>query len=134
MMTRDVISIELTSRLGAALELLREHDIRHLPVVTGGELRGILSDRDIRTFRPPEVLIEDNVTASIELLDTPLWRVITEEVLTVSPGESIERALDLFVDRRVGALCVVEDGLLVGIVSYVDALRVLRDERRATVS
>ncbi len=133
-MTRDVVSIELTSRLGAALQLLREHDIRHLPVVEEGSLRGILSDRDIRTYRPPDALVEDNVVASIELLDTPLWRVMTDEVLTAGPEESIDRALDLFVDRRVGAICVVEDGLLVGIVSYIDALRALREERRASAT
>lgn len=133
-MTRDVVSIELTSRLGAALQLLREHDIRHLPVVEEGSLRGILSDRDIRTYRPPDALVEDNVVASIELLDTPLWRVMTDEVLTAGPEESIDRALDLFVDCRVGAICVVEDGLLVGIVSYIDALRALREERRASAT
>ncbi len=134
LMTRDVVSIELSSRLGAALQLLREHDIRHLPVVAEGELRGILSDRDIRTYRPPEALVGDNVVASIELLDTPLWRVMTSEVLTAGPEESIDRALDLFVDHRVGAICVVEGGLLVGIVSYIDALRALRDERRAAAT
>ncbi|HGG58193.1 MAG TPA: CBS domain-containing protein [Nannocystis exedens] len=106
--------------------------MRHLPVLNGGQLCGILSDRDIRKFRPPEALLEGNVVAWIALLDTPIWKVMTPEVLSVSPEDCLDRALDFFVNLRVGAVCVVDAGRLVGIVSYIDALRALRDQRRSS--
>lgn len=133
-MTREVISLQSDERLGAAVQLLQDNDIRHLPVVKGDALVGMLSDRDIRTYRPPEAFVDANVVAAIELLDTPVWRAMTHEVLTVAPTDSIDRALDIFVDLRVGAICVTEGAKLLGIVSYVDVLRVLRDERRAAAS
>jgi acetoin utilization protein AcuB len=133
-MTRQVISLQSTERLGAAIELLNDHDIRHLPVLKGDELIGMLSDRDARKYRPPEAFVDSNVVASIELLDTPVWKAMTTEVLTLTPGDPIDRALDIFVDLRVGAVCVLAGPRLVGIVSYVDVLRALRDERRAAAS
>lgn len=133
-MTRQVISLQSTERLGAAIELLNDHDIRHLPVLKGDELIGMISDRDVRKYRPPEAFVDTNVVASVELLDTPVWKAMTTEVLTLTPGDSIDRALDIFVDLRVGAVCVLAGPRLVGIVSYVDVLRALRDERRAAAS
>jgi len=133
-MTREVISIGSSERLGAAVELLHEHGIRHLPVLQGDELCGILSDRDIRKYRPPEALLEGNIVAWIALLDTPIWNVMTPEVLSVSSEDSLDRVLDFFVDLRVGAVCVVDAGRLVGIVSYIDALRALRDQRRRSAN
>lgn len=133
-MTRQVISLQSTERLGAAIELLNDHDIRHLPVLKDTELIGMLSERDVRKYRPPEAFVDSHVVASVELLDTPVWKAMTTEVLTLTPGDPIDRALDIFVDLRVGAVCVCAGPQLVGIVSYIDVLRALRDERRAAAS
>ncbi|MCA9638745.1 MAG: CBS domain-containing protein [Myxococcales bacterium] len=133
-MTRDVITIQSSEPLGAAIQILHDNDIRHLPVLKGEELVGLISDRDIRHYRPPDQMVDENVMATVELLDTPLWQAMTSNVITLTPGDTIDRALDFFVDLRVGAICVVAGPRLVGIVSYVDVLRAIRDQRRANAA
>ena len=128
-MTREVITVQQSARLGAVIQLLHDHDIRHLPVLDGDRLVGVISDRDLRTYRPPPEFVEDNVMASVQMLDTPAHRVMNPSVVAIAPSDSIDRAIDLFIDLRVGALCVLDGDALVGIVSYIDVLRALRQQR-----
>lgn len=131
-MTRDLITVQQSERLGAVIQILHDNDIRHLPVLDGDRLVGLISDRDLRNYRPPAEFVEENVVASVQMLDTPAHRVMNPNVITVRPTDTIDRAIDLFVDLRIGAVCVVDDHALVGIVSYIDVLRALRHARQAT--
>jgi acetoin utilization protein AcuB len=87
-----------------------EHRIRHLPVVTGGRLIGMVSDRDVRSAvaGPP---------------GPGAGRIMTPDPVTVSPDTRIEHAARLMLDRRFGSLPVVDATTLVGIVTYTDLLR-----------
>ena len=110
-MTRDVVTVPSTATVADALDMLNAHTIRHLPVVDGGKVVGILSDRDLRlamTGRPDETSVSD---------------VLTPDPLTVSSGDIVERAARILVDHNVGCVPVVDDGELVGIVTASDLLR-----------
>lgn len=110
-MTRDVVTVPSTATVADALDMLNAHTIRHLPVVEGGKVVGILSDRDLRlaiTGRPDETTVAD---------------VLTRDPVTVSPDATVETAARLLVDHNVGCVPVVEDGELVGIVTASDLLR-----------
>jgi acetoin utilization protein AcuB len=90
--------------------MMDEHRIRHLPVVAGGRLVGVLSDRDVRS-------------AVAESTGTVAGRIMTADPVTVTPQTRIEHAARVMLDARFGSLPVLDGSALVGIVTYTDLLR-----------
>jgi acetoin utilization protein AcuB len=125
-MTRKVITIEKEAGIFEAQEKLAEHRIRHLPVVDAdNRLIGIVTDRDIRSampyslFKDPGNQVEREKLAGLKIRD-----IMTVQPKTISPGYTIQDALLLIEEMRVGALPVVdEQGKLKGIISVRDLLR-----------
>lgn len=110
-MSRDVITVPPSATVADALDTLNANAIRHLPVVDGGRVVGILSDRDLRlalTDRPDDASVSD---------------VMSKDPLTVPPDAPVEDAAHLLVEHSVGCLPVVDDGELVGILTASDLLR-----------
>lgn len=108
-----------------ARELLEQHRINQLPVVAKGKLVGIVTDRDLRDAFP-SVLDEaagsrrgrgkaDPATITVE-------SIMSSNVLTIAPDEPMATAVRKIRDQRVGALPVVEDGKIVGILARSDVL------------
>jgi acetoin utilization protein AcuB len=115
-MVAPVVTVTPDTLVGAARDLLRQHAIRHLPVLEDGLLVGIVSERDL-------------LRATSQAL--PLREVMTRTVFVLSPGTSIREAARLFRDRRFGAVPVLDGRRLVGIVSVTDVLRVPAEQPRA---
>jgi acetoin utilization protein AcuB len=109
-MTSYPITIMPTEKLPKAVELMQQHKFRSLPVVDDGKLVGIITDRDIRTN-----------LSRLEALE--VGRVMTTKVLTVTPHTSVWDAAHLLSEREIGAMPVVEEGVVVGIVSTTDLLK-----------
>jgi acetoin utilization protein AcuB len=128
-MTPDPFSVKATSNVRQLLRVLAEADVRHLPVVDDGALVGIVSDRDLRGYGPTLIDAIEHPEAAREALTQPASKVMTADVVTVNPETEVADAIDLMIEHRIGALPVVEPGSarLLGIVSYVDALRAARD-------
>ena len=130
LMTESVRTIRETDRVGEACELLTTLGIRHLPVVNDdGEVTGMLSDRDVRTLG---VGLVGNGSAAEEWkarFDRPVSALMSANVTTIEPSADILEVVDLMLEEQIGALPVVdpETSDLVGIVSYVDVLRGVRD-------
>jgi acetoin utilization protein AcuB len=126
-MTSSPRTIDLNTTIGQAWEELRELDVRHLPVVDGKDLVGIVSDRDFATLPSPPLVRQ--LIGSPELsLDAPVSTIMTGAPVSVTTDEDVAVAVDLMLDKKVGALPVLSaDGVVVGVVSYVDVLRSLRD-------
>ena len=104
-----------------------ERGIRHMPVLgDDGRLVGIVSDRDLRR---PDTLDDDPNVVHPYLLDNhvKVEQIMTPDPVTVEVDDDVRRALDLLVTRRYGALPVIDQGRLVGIISTVDLLRAFRD-------
>ncbi len=117
-MTGEPAFADVTQSAKAAAEAMHELDVRHLPVVDGRELVGILSDRDLRAFT-----IGDGDLGQSSVAD-----IMSADVLSLSPEDPASDVVDLMVEHKVGAVPVVDaSGALVGIVSYVDVLEALRD-------
>ena len=122
-MSRDPVAVAPDASLADALRLTREHRVRHLPVVRGGELAGILSDRDIRTVMPSPLTVADAERAAF-LERTPVSQVMTADVITTGPNDTVEDAAKLLIRNRVGCLPVVDaHGRLLGILTESDILR-----------
>lgn len=129
-MTPDPYSVSATSSVRHVLRMLSEADVRHLPVVEGGALVGIVSDRDLRGLAALETdTALEEPEAARRALAQPASAVMSADLLTVNPETELSEAIDLMIEHRVGALPVVEPDStkLLGIVSYVDALRAARD-------
>lgn len=128
-MTREPYVALVRDSLRTVLRKLAEADIRHLPVVHDGTLVGIVSDRDLRGVAPSSLDVEERPREAARILAQPVSDVMSPDVVTVSPGDDIVEAIDLMIEHRIGAVPVVDpsNSELVGIVSYVDALRAARD-------
>ncbi len=122
-MTTVLVTVRPDSPVAEAQHLMRHRRIRHLPVVEGGRLAGIITDRDVRTTLPSPAT--SLAVAEIRyLLDRLLvGRVMTRPVITIGPDATIAEAVDLVLARRIGALPVMEGDRLVGIITETDLLR-----------
>jgi len=126
MTENPVTSTELMS-VAEALGLLYELDVRHLPVVRGRELVGIISDRDFRAFTGVD---EDEAIDAVESARVAtVGNFMNTSPVKVDPETNIREVLELMLLHRVGAIPVadLDTGDLLGIVSYVDLLRVLQE-------
>jgi acetoin utilization protein AcuB len=124
-MTPEPVTISEDESMGEALMLMRRHNIRHLPVVNGNILVGIVTDRDLRRASPSLLsgIAEDRYK---EVLDgTSVARIMTREPFTVRLDTELGEAVGLLVEKKLGSLPVVNGAELVGIFTEVDALRVL---------
>jgi len=128
LMTTALVTIKPGDTVREALAKMEDQEIRHLPVVEGKRLAGMVSDRDLREYRLPVLEEIENPEYADDLLDTPVSEVMNTDLVTLHPAESIKTAIDLMLEYGVGALPVVDRHRdeLVGILSYVDVLRHLR--------
>jgi CBS domain-containing protein len=126
-MTEGPASVRSTVSLREAISVLESLRVRHLPVIDRkGEIVGILSDRDLRTYSLAEALPELPLDAIAVRLEQPVSQFMSTAVFAVSPDADAEEIANLMIDEQIGAVPVIDsDGTLVGIVSYVDMLREL---------
>jgi acetoin utilization protein AcuB len=125
-MARKVATVDKAHSLLEAQKLMKEHQIRHLPVVDSeNTLVGIVTDRDIRSALPYSLAIGESDSeerrkyAHMKVVD-----VMTTDLLTISPNHTLQDAILLIEQKKVGAFPVVDDdNKLVGILSVRDLLR-----------
>lgn len=125
-MTREVITVDQEANIFEAQELMAENKIRHLPVVDEDyRLIGIVTDRDIRSALPYSFFKETYSEEKKRKLSTlRVKNIMSKEPIVVTPSHTIQDALLLIQDSKVGALPVVDDrGKLSGIISVRDLLR-----------
>ncbi|MCK8600553.1 CBS domain-containing protein [Desulfoferrobacter suflitae] len=109
-----------------AREMMDEHRISHLPVTDGkAGLLGIVTDRDLK-----EAWASSATTLSVYELTYVLQKlvianVMTKNVITATPDMTIERAARIILDHKIGALPVLKNGKLVGIITTTDLMDVL---------
>ena len=125
-MTRKVVTVAPEEGIFNAQELMAANKIRHLPVVeTDGRLIGIITDRDIRSALPYKFFKESpSAKEKKKLSQLKIKDIMTQNPMTISPAHTLQDALLMIQDARVGALPVVdENGILDGIISVRDLLR-----------
>jgi acetoin utilization protein AcuB len=124
-MTEPVVAVKPGDLLLDAAALMVDHDIRHLPVIDGEAVVGMLSDRDIRTLAgDPARLTEPAFNENLRTLT--VRDAMVDDVITVAGDHPLQDVAHAFASERIGAIPVVAPGgKLIGIVSYLDALRAL---------
>ncbi|MEX0806935.1 MAG: CBS domain-containing protein [Candidatus Binatia bacterium] len=121
-MTKNPLVMTPAETIGQADELMAENKIRQLPVVDGGALLGIITDRDIRSFLAGPSFLDPEERA--KALKTGVRDIMTAEPLTLAPDDDLREAVELLIEEKIGGIPVVDEAEgLVGIVTYVDVLR-----------
>ena len=127
LMTPNPVTVDLNASTADAWDIMREHEIRHVPVVDGGVLVGMLSDRDLGPLDIGRILAFDGAAAVRAELARPVIDRMSVDVVSVHTETEVSDVIDLLLEARVGAVPVVrpDSREIVGIVSYVDVLRAL---------
>jgi CBS domain-containing protein len=123
-MTRDVRACEPNATVADAAKVMAQEDVGPVPIVEDGRLVGIVTDRDI-VVRVVAEGRDPNATTVKEIAST--------ELVTVSPGDDLDEALNLLAARQVRRLPVVEGERLVGIVAQADIARLGKDKKTGEV-
>ena len=126
-MTKKVFSVSPDDYLSDALSLMKEKGIKHVPVVKGGKLKGIISDRDIKEYSPSKATSLDIYELHYILAKTKVKEMMTTGVITTTSDAPVEEAAMIMLDRSIGCLPVVDEGNLAGIISDKDIFRALVD-------
>ncbi len=124
-MTRNPLTVVPDDSLRKAQLLMRQGRLHHLPVVEGVRVVGILTDRDIWQ-RCPSGVFDGGADAAADLMDyLRVMGVMTLQPVTIAPDTAIARAARLLREKNVGALLVVENSELLGIITEGDIIDAL---------
>ncbi len=123
MLVRDVmrspaVVIPAATTLQNAYRTMREKGIRHLPIVDGDTLVGVVTDRDLR-------LATSSLAPSPFPADSAVSTIMSRSPLTAAAWDPIEEAARVMRERKIGCLPVVEDGRVIGIITGLDLLDAL---------
>jgi CBS domain-containing protein len=132
LMTRDPTIVVPEASVAEAWDLMRDLDIRHLPVVEGRTLVGMVSDRDFGRMDMAGILASEGADALREELATPVVKIMSADVIWVDTEADLGDVVSLLIEHKVGALPIVSPGTrdVVGILSYIDVLKVLESSLR----
>ena len=127
-MTKNVLTVKVTDNLHEAIDLIKKNHIRHLPVLDGKEIVGMVSRTDINrlTFSSLFENQEGADEAVLEMLTIP--QVMTQKPRTVEASLSIRDVAEILTVEEYHALPVVENGGLVGIVTTTDIIKYMLEQ------
>jgi acetoin utilization protein AcuB len=126
-MNTKVVTITQDERATVAKKILKDKNIRHLPVVAGKKLIGLVTNMGIRKAEASPVPSLGIHELGDLLEKITVGEIMTRNIIAISPDISIEEATTLLHDNKIGCLPVVEDGNLVGIITEDDVMEILID-------
>jgi len=115
-MTRTPHVIGVEQSLAAAHQLMRSNGIRHLPVLHGGKLVGVVSQRDLHFVESLRDVNPD---------DVPVEEAMTQDVYAVPPRTPLREVVNEMAERKLGSAVVIEGQKIVGVFTTIDALDTL---------
>ncbi|WP_158209499.1 CBS domain-containing protein [Myroides phaeus] len=125
-MASDIVKLNITDSLTYAEGLFKKHKIRHLPVVSGNKLVGILSYTDLLKISLAETVGEND-----EIIDMTVYNMFTieqvmvKDVITIQADENVREAAEILVEKDFRSLPVMEGDMLVGILTTTDLIKYL---------
>ena len=125
-MTEHVVTLKKNDSLEKAEKLFKKHHIRHIPVVNGGTIIGMLSYTDLLRISFADSAFEDD-----EFVDSVVYNMFTIEqvmvkkIISVNPSTSIKEVAEILAKSEFHALPIVDNNTLVGIVTSTDLINYL---------
>lgn len=125
-MTENVITLKKSDSLETAEKLFKKHHIRHIPVVRGNVIIGMLSYTDLlRISFADSVYDDDDHVDSIVYNMFNIEQVMAKKIVSVNPSSSIKEVAEILAKSEFHALPVVDKNILVGIVTTTDLINYL---------
>lgn len=144
LMTSKVFTVSPHDMIDRVFFLIHYEKVRHLPVIEKGKVIGIVSDRDMYKALGPKSnsnAIEPNQTnTELHVIPKKVMNIMRRGVITITPETMASEAAGIMAEHKIGALPVVKDEKLVGILSATDILRVFsklehaREEREKRIA
>ncbi|MBW4050403.1 MAG: CBS domain-containing protein [Proteobacteria bacterium] len=121
---RALFSVEPEDPVLEAIRLMADRHVGALLVMRGTELAGIVSERDYAR----KVVLLGRSSA-----ETPVWQIMTAQVITVSLGDSVQDCMRVVTERRIRHLPVLESRRVVGMISIGDLVKAVIEEQQQTI-
>jgi len=119
-MTANPYTIASNAPINEAMELMREHNLKRIPVVDGEKIVGILTKGDIQRVSPTKATSLSIFEINYLLSKTTVKDAMTKNVITIDQDALLEEAAVIMRENRIGTLPVVKDNKLVGIITESD--------------
>ena len=143
-MTSKVFTVEPNDLIDRVFFLIHYEKIRHLPVVEKGKLVGIVSDRDLYKALGPKsnsnAVETGKDNSQLHVVSQKVVHIMHRGVYTITPDAMLSEAAAMLAEHKIGALPVVDNGKLIGILSATDILKVFaklehaREDREKKIS
>ena len=132
-MTSDPISLDPNHTISDVRDVFKNNRIHHIPIVTDGKLMGIVSKSDYLFFRKGFAVseTEENIE-TLRLSAFNVSHIMTKKVAHLSSNDRISVAIEIFKENLFHAIPVVDDGMLVGIITTYDILKNLNNKEAYT--
>jgi CBS domain-containing protein len=122
-MVTEVVTLHVDEELSLASDIMNLARIRHLPIVEGEHLVGIISQRDLFKASLASVMGYDYAETRDHLKSVAIREAMVKDVIIVDPDTEIQKAGRIMLEKKIGCLPVVRDKRLVGMVTETDILR-----------
>lgn len=124
-MTKNVVKLNIQDDLTKAETLFKKHTIRHIPVVHGSKILGMLSYTDLLRISFVDSIDEDEIIDATVYNMFTVEQVMARDLVTISPETTIKEAAEILAKKEFHALPVCEGELIVGIITTTDLIKYL---------
>ena len=125
-MTKNVVTIDVDETMPRAIELLREHNIRMLPVMKKGRLVGVVTDRDLRSASASNATSLEVHELAFLISRIKVGELMTRDPITVPLDSTVEETAETLLRNKINGVPVVDhDGNVVGVITQIDLYRLL---------
>jgi len=122
-MAKNVLTVDENTSLMRATRIMKENNIRKLPVVSHGKLLGIVSDRDVKEASPSKTTSLDIHELYYLLSEMKVKEVMTRNPITMCGTDSLEKAALIMLDSKISGIPVLDDsGRIIGLLSETDVM------------
>lgn len=125
-MASEVVAIDENTSMMKATQIMKEHNVRRLPVLRKGKLVGIITDRDLKDAAPSKATSLDVHELYYLLSEIKVKDLMTKEPITINGDDTMEKAAVIMLENRISGLPVINNkGDLIGVITLTDVLKVL---------
>ncbi|MDP2800165.1 MAG: CBS and ACT domain-containing protein [Deltaproteobacteria bacterium] len=125
-MASEVVVIDENTSMMKATQMMKEQNIRRLPVLRKGKLVGIITDRDLKDAAPSKATSLDVHELYYLLSEIKVKDIMAKGLITINGDDTVEKAAVIMLENRISGLPVVNNkGDLIGVITLTDVLKVL---------
>jgi CBS domain-containing protein len=123
-MSKDIVTLSINDTLDLAEDIMRLGQVRHMPVLDGNRLVGMVSNRDLLAASLSKTLDFEPLERRSHICSVKVREVMSFDLFTVAPDDDLEFAASMMIKHKIGCIPVAEsDGSLVGLLTETDLIK-----------